>query len=45
MLFSSTDAMNPSSILFGIDNSGSMFIGFETINKNGDVITKVGVDN
>lgn len=44
-LLSSTDVLNSSSILLGSDAQDKTFFGFEAIDKNGNVVTKAGIDH
>ena len=44
-LLSSADALKSSTMLFGPDAEDKSFFGFEAINKNGDVVTRAGLDN
>ena len=44
-LLSSADALKCSSILIGMDDQDKTFFGFEAVDKNGDVVARVGLDN
>ncbi|MCH2153757.1 MAG: hypothetical protein MK089_10500 [Phycisphaerales bacterium] len=44
-LLSSADALNSSTILLGPDAEDKTFFGLEALDKNGDVVTRAGLNN
>ena len=44
-LLSSANALNSSVIMIGPDAEDKTFFGLEALDKNGDVVTRVGLDN